>query len=647
MAKAKFAPNDDSESFVRELLKQSTVPRDALPYTDEFKKMKARYEQHVGAKQQDNAFWRILGVVGKKGGLSGGERKKSPGPVTLNRNQQLELMRLFPDGIGGRDSLPYTNHFDELHQRFEWLTATKLSPREFWRALVNVAKKSRKPTPIEGEIAPGELPLELVESLSQQNPWWRGLPALPTQPVRRWAYDEVVKRLDSGLTPIVAMRGTKQVGKSEIQRQFVEELLLLRQVPPSHILRVQFDESPALGQIPAPVQAIVSWFEKSILKDSLNAVAKRGGDVYLLFDEIQNLSGWANQLKQLVDHQKVKVLATGSSALRITAGQDSLPGRISMIDVGPFRLNEIAAIRFKESLPKFSTDSDIDRWTTPEFWRELSVFAQQHQPLIEKAFAAYADFGGYPLCHKLSSQGLESRLHLRQEAKALIVERTIRADLRAGKGGTRRVDHVVETVFRQACRYAGQAVSPKSISDELQRRGLEPMALNAIADALDFLTESLLLKEIPVLEGIGRRAQNPSKICLSDHFIREAWLQEQLPLTGDGLAQCSQVVATQTGHLAESIVGAYLADIPGVEASWLPDSDKQGEIDFVLTLGLKRLPIEVKYRAKLKGDETRHLVSFCRDPKWEAPFGLVITPDVFSEKDGMIYLPLFALLALR
>ncbi len=648
MAKSKAAaPKDNHDSFLQSLLRDSLLPRDALPYTDEFKKLKSRFEDHVGSKQAEQAFWRALCAAGKKGGASGGERKKSPGPVPLTHNQKLELLRLFPDGIGGRDSLPFTQQFDELHERFQWLTATKLSKREFWRALVNVAKMSRKPTPLADEIEPGNLPLELVESLSQQNPWWRGEAWLPTQPVRRWAYDEVVSRLDSELSPIVALRGTRQVGKSEIQRQLVEELLLLRHVPPSHILRVQFDESPALGRLTAPIQAIVSWFEQSILKDSLNAAANRGESVYLLFDELQNIASWANQLKALVDFHKVKVVATGSSALRITAGQDSLAGRISMIDLGPYRLNEIAAIRFKKQLPKFSTAADIDRWTTPEFWRELSQFAQQYRETLEESFAAYVDVGGYPLCHKLSNAGLESRLHLRQEAKALIVERTIRADIKAGDGGRNRIDHVVESVFRHTCRYAGQLASPKLIREEAERRGLEPITIGAATDALDFLTESLLLQEIPVIEGVGKKPASSSKYCLSDHFIREAWLSEQIPLTSSGLSRCTEAVTTQAGHLAESVVGAFLASLPDVEVSWLPGSDAQGEIDFVLTLGLKRIPIEVKYRAKLNGDETQHLVTFCQDPKWEAAFGLVITRDTFDERNGMIYLPLFALLALR
>ena len=43
-------------------------------------------------------------------------------------------------------------------------------------------------------------------------------------------------------------------------------------------------------------------------------------------DEVKNISRWAPQLKHLVDTQPVRVLVTGSSALRIEAGREIREG---------------------------------------------------------------------------------------------------------------------------------------------------------------------------------------------------------------------------------------------------------------------------------------------------------------------------------
>jgi len=56
-------------------------------------------------------------------------------------------------------------------------------------------------------------------------------------------------------------------------------------------------------------------------------------------DELQNVPYWSPQIKYLVDNNPVRVMITGSSALQIERGQDSLAGRLSTIEMGPFTGN--------------------------------------------------------------------------------------------------------------------------------------------------------------------------------------------------------------------------------------------------------------------------------------------------------------------
>jgi len=114
----------------------------------------------------------LLSKIGKYGDAAGnGQRKTAPRTKSLTTEQQLEMLRLFPDGIGHRDNLPYTPEFDQLRRRFSDLTRTRLTPHEFWRATSRVAKLSRKPKPL-FETAPlGGLPLEMVHYLERTNPW--------------------------------------------------------------------------------------------------------------------------------------------------------------------------------------------------------------------------------------------------------------------------------------------------------------------------------------------------------------------------------------------------------------------------------------------------------------------------------------------
>ena len=418
--------------MVRQLLREAELSRDQLPYTEEFVRLKRQYEAILHQRVTNSQLWRSLLHVGKRGGLARGKsRKTKVKSPKLTTEQQLELLRLLPDGIGSRDQLPYTDEFVHLHRRFSRLTRTNFDKREFWRVVSRVGKKSRKPEPLFQTAPLGGLPEDLVKFLERQNPWWSGNPAKGTERYRRWAFGEVVRRLETGLTPIVAIRGPRQVGKTTIQEQLIEELLKLRGVKPARIFRIQFDEVPSLGSYSQPILGLVEWYEKNVLRKTMNTLAQQGEPVYLLFDEVQNLKAWAPQVKSLMDHVAAKTLVTGSSALRISDGQDSLAGRISMIELGPLRLGEIIGVHQWGDLPPFQPATRIEAWTDKDFWLDLASYAERHAKVLKKAFEAFSEVGGYPVCHKPGAK----REELGDLITRTVVERTLIHDLRAGPQG--------------------------------------------------------------------------------------------------------------------------------------------------------------------------------------------------------------------
>jgi predicted AAA+ superfamily ATPase len=638
----------DETEVVRHLLSTAELSRDQLPYSDEFARLKKVYETCLDRCVADSQFWQSLVRVRKRGKLARDKsrKKKVPSP-TLTTEQQLELLRLLPDGIGTRDQLPYTEEFDSLHRRFSRLTRTNFDKREFWRVVSRIGKRSRKPKPIFQTAPLGGLPEDLVKFLELQNPWWAGNPAKPTQRFRRWAFGEVMHHLEKDLTPIVSLQGPRQVGKTTIQEQIIEELLKLRHVNPARIFRVQFDDVPSLGSYSQPILGLVRWFEKNVLQDSMNRFAQKGEPVYLFFDEVQNLKTWAPQVKSLVDHVAAKTLVTGSSALRIADAQDSLAGRIFPIELGPLRLSEIVGVRQFGDLPPFEPTPRIEAWVEKDFWLDLASYASKHAKVLKKAFDSFSDVGGYPVCHKPDA----NRAELSVLITRTVVERTLIHDLRAGPGGRRRDRGVLEETFRRVCRYAGQGVRARRIKDEVAEVLGPGVRDKSVHDAIKFLANALLVHEVPPLEALTKRQAHPSKLCLCDHFVREAWLQEQVPIAPRQLAQANEAVSTTAGHLIESDIGYYLKGIPGsdVSLSWFPARNQEPEVDFVLTLGLSRIPIEIKYRrGRPDGGGLAGLRSFCSQAKYNAPFGLLITQELSGAlNEKIVALPAYALLSVR
>ena len=318
----------------------------------------------------------------------------------------------------------------------------------------------------------------------------------------------------------------------------------------------------SLGSFSQPILALVRWFEKNVLRDSLNAFAQKGEPVYLFFDEVQNLKTWAPQFKSLVDHVAAKTLITGSSALRIADGQDSLAGRISMIELGPLRLGEIVGVRQIGDLPPFQPSADIEDWTREGVLARLGELRSSAREDSEKAFDAFSDVGGYPECHKPGETRHEAERPVSGRHQKLVVERTLIHDLKAGPGGRRGTESAGRDVS------AGLSLRGPGSPCSTYRRGsrakcsVRASGTNLSMTRFDFLANALLVHEIPPLEALTKRQAHPSKLCLCDHFVREAWLQEQVPIAPRQLANANEAVSTTAGHLIESDIGYYLKGIP-------------------------------------------------------------------------------------
>ncbi len=628
-------------------MSECDLPRDALPYSDEFDALKKQFEKQQKITIADDRFWRMMSRAGKIGGLGkSGSKKKAPRTPTLSEEDQLEILRLLPDGIGNRDHLPYTPKFDELHRRFGKLTGKKLSKHEFWRGVSRVAKLSRKPKPLFHTIPKGGLDQELLDFIDLQNPWWKAQPARHAERFRRWAFAEVIDRLRSGLAKIVVIRGSRRVGKSVIQNQFVEQLLLLEHVDPSRIFYLQFDEIPKLGSMTQPILTLVKWYEENVLQNTLNATAKHGEPAYLLFDEVQNLSDWSVQLKTLFDNTDVNMLVTGSSAMRLGEGQDNLAGRMTTIELGPLRLAEVAGIRTLRDLPSFDATSDREPWKDRKFWLDLIVHGKKHAKVRDEAYRWFSERGGYPLCHITTEQDVNK---IRQQIIDEVVTKTIEFDPpHRARSTTLDVQLVTET-FRLACRYAGESPRTKVLADQIRSKLQTGVTDGSVNAALEFLADSLLLHLVPPFEGLGKRQSHPPKICLCDHFVRNGILQETLPIDPEALRDCDEAVAGRVGHLIESILGYYLQGIPGVDLAWFPNRTEEPEVDFVMTIGTSRIPMEIKYRrGKPSASDLNGIETFCKKPAYSAKFGLVITQTTEGELgDHAIAIPASTLLLLR
>lgn len=477
--------------------------------------------------------------------------------------------------------------------------------------------------------------------LREMNPWWQGFAVPNLQPVRRWAYGSLVRGLQSQLAPVVVLRGPRQVGKSTLQAQVIEDLLRSG-VDPLRILRVQFDDVKALHTRGQPILEIVWWFADHILRAPLASAGKT--PIYLFLDEVQNLRDWAPQLKHLVDLQPIRAMVTGSSALRIEAGRDSLAGRIHTLELGPLLLREIIELRGLGHIDAYHPPNGLAPLKEKAFWLGLREFGEKHRLLRDEAFALFSQRGGYPIAHKAADEPWE---RVADQLVETVVRRAIQHDLRMGTRGVKRDENLLEEVFRLACRYVGQSPKQALYLDEIRRALDANVGWQRVLQYLKFLDGALLVRLIEPLELRLKKRKSPAKLVLSDHSLRAAWLQESVPIDPVDLERAPHL-SDLAGRVAESVVGQFFKSIVNLDIAYFPERGAEPEVDFVLTLGEQRIPVEVKYRRRIDHADTRGLRSFIERAHYNAPFGILVTlDDSVVDDPRIVTIPLSSLLLMR
>ncbi len=481
-------------------------------------------------------------------------------------------------------------------------------------------------------------------TLRDDNPWWRGEPIADLPPMRRWAFNPVHSGVLKGMTPVVVLRGPRQIGKTTLLKQVIESLLR-EGVSPRRIFRLQFDELPALAKLSQPILDLTRWYAEAILGKTLNQAAADNERAFLFLDEVQNLPDWAPQLKHLVDMNPVHVVVTGSSALRIEAGRDSLAGRITTLEMGPLLLREIAEIRKFGAVDPFLPQNGLAPLKRKEFWEELRRFGEKHLDLRNRAFEAFSERGAYPVAQARPDEPWERMADLLTET---VIRRAIQHDLRMGPRGQKRDEHLLEEVFRLACRYIGQSPSQALYLSELKESMHANIGWQRVLAYLRFLDGTLLLRLIEPLELRLKRKRGAFKLCLCDHALRAAWLQEVIPLAPRALERVPHL-SDLAGRIAESAGGYFLRSIVNLDVAHFPERSAEPEVDFVITVGEQRIPIEVKYRQRIDHGDTRGLRSFMEKSHYNAPFGILVTlmDESASDDPRIVSMPLSTLLLLR
>ena len=348
---------------------------------------------------------------------------------------------------------------------------------------------------------------------------------------KRRQYRELESRLAEERGMIQVVSGPRQVGKSTMVRQVLENTSI------PHMM-VSADSVPKNN---------TAWIGE--MWDTARARMKAGkhGEYLLVIDEVHKLDNWSEEVKRQWDADtfsgtNMKVVILGSSRLLLKDGlTESLAGRYELIRMPHWGYEEM----------RDAFGMDIDR---------------------------YVYFGGYPGGARL----VENETRWRRYIKDSIIAPAIEKDILMTK--TIYKPELMKQLFELGCSYSGEEISLTKLLGQLQDAG----NVTTLAGYLTTLAESQLLCGLQKYANDNARKYNSvPKLMVYNTSLLSA-------LSGATFKKAF-ITPALWGRWVESAVGAHILNMAEeLDFKVYYWREKNDEVDFIIEYDRRCVAVEVK-----------------------------------------------------
>ncbi|MDU9376735.1 hypothetical protein McpSp1_13620 [Methanocorpusculaceae archaeon Sp1] len=170
---------------------------------------------------------------------------------------------------------------------------------------------------------------ELVQYLAMQNPWWVG--TKPDSGILRRVYLDKILGYLKNIREIVIIGGVRRSGKTTLMYQTIQHLIEHESVNPSHILFLSCDNN-AIRNLSDPINTVLDTYQKLVGTTT---------DLWLFFDEVQDVPDFPRVLKNLYDTGRYRIIISGSTSHILESQSGThLTGRYLPVRVYPLSFCE-------------------------------------------------------------------------------------------------------------------------------------------------------------------------------------------------------------------------------------------------------------------------------------------------------------------
>jgi len=475
--------------------------------------------------------------------------------------------------------------------------------------------------------------IELLRILYAHNPWWMSgeVPPSKAPPFKRRDFYKLSENLDS--PKILALVGARRVGKTTLMYQLIEHLLS-KGLEPEKILYISLDDPYLKIATIEVLMETLNLYSKYVLKRPLSDLKEQ---IYIFLDEIQTLKNWENALKRWYDlSYKMKFLVSGSSSVNIMiSGAESLVGRLSLQIVLPMKFLEV--VRFQMAEEDFERRFNKINWQLRQAFKDavkngdVHLFYSALKDSINRLakdveyltlfLHKYLLKGGYPEIVATddmykAAENLKTYLNL-TIYKDIVRTFKIRDPI------------AFEDLISVLARECSQRINYSKLARDL---GLKRQTLKSY---IYFLKTAFLISESEFYsKSRVKRARREKKVYVNDPGIRNAaagMLDEHL------LNNPAEI-----GKVVEAVVADHCKRLkfnlePSLETQLFYWKDRGYEVDIVMELFQRVIPIEVKYKDSVDKRDLKGLQEFSRNHK--PPFQMVIMREKLDYADDILFIP--------
>ncbi|OQX50826.1 hypothetical protein B5M47_02915 [candidate division CPR3 bacterium 4484_211] len=332
----------------------------------------------------------------------------------------------------------------------------------------------------------------------------------------------------------------------------------------------------------AGIEDLIKTYEQKVLKKNLTEIKR----VYFFFDEIQKLKDWQNKIKILYDrYPNIKIFLTGSASVLLQRkSQESLAGRVFDFFLKPLSFSEFLEWKEVQFSPK-----------------NLELYQRKLMPL----FLDYLRKGGFPEIVEEKEDEV-----IRKYIKNTVLERIVFKDLPL-EFGLKDIE-LLQVLIEMIARNPGMIVNFDRLSCDLKRSKV------TIINYFEYLKHGLVIREVKNLRpGFLITSRKAKKVYPTNTAFCFAYRED---FYQDEILQ----------KVAEVAVAEFL------DARFYFRNNF--EVDFVLKKEGEVVPIEVKYGKIDKKQITKFL------EKFKIKKGLIVSKDVFVQKESLKIIPLWQFL---